>query len=184
MGKKGGFRSTLVLAAMIVVLSIAVGVALANFADRLPLLGPLFGGETRTTTSPVVVEGIQRLDELATVRWTESVVVTKETSDSSLEQFLTGERVVLVAAGEVEAGVNLAALGEDDVEVDGERVTIRLTSGCGRQASPTRPGMICRSGRRPPRWRLTRLFEFILILDSSCCSGRRVLLLDDNLYAA
>ncbi len=126
-GKRGGgLGTTLVLALVIVVLSMALGVGLARYGEDVPLLGALFGGETRITTSPVVVEGIQRLDRLATVRWTESVVVTKESSESSLEQFLTGEKVILVATGEVEAGVDLASLGPDDVEVDGERVTIRL----------------------------------------------------------
>jgi hypothetical protein len=62
-----------------------LGVGLAQYGDRLPILGTLFGEEgTRTTTSPVVVEGIQELDQLATVRWTESVVITKESGDSSL----------------------------------------------------------------------------------------------------
>ncbi len=112
------------LAFVIVVLSIALGVGLAGV--RVPLLGLLFGRGTEITTGPVVVEGVQRLDRLATVRWTESVVVTKESDGSSLERFLTGEKIVLVAAGEVEAGVDLANLTSDDVEVDGETVTIRL----------------------------------------------------------
>ncbi len=128
MGKRGSsLGTTLILALMLVVLSVALGVGLAWYGDRLPLLGTLFGdGGTRTVTSPVVVEGVQELDQLATVRWTESVVVTKESGDSSLERFLTGEKIVVVATGEVEAGVDLASLGEDDVEVDGEKVTIRL----------------------------------------------------------
>jgi hypothetical protein len=124
--REGGLGSTLVLALVIVVLSTALGVGLARYAERVPLLGPLLGEEPKTTTSPVVVEGIQRLDRLATVRWTESVVVTKESGGSSLERFLTGEKVILVATGDVEAGVDLAGLGPDDVEVDGEKVTIRL----------------------------------------------------------
>jgi hypothetical protein len=69
----------------------------------------------------VVVEGVQNLDRLATARWTESVVVTKESGGSSLERFLIGEKVVLGAVGEVEAGVDLASLGPGDVEVDGEK---------------------------------------------------------------
>lgn len=127
-GKKGsGLGTTLVLALVIVVLSVLVGVGLANYGGRLPLLGPLFVEEpARTTTSPVVVEGIQELDRLATVRWTESVVVTRESGGTRLEQFLTGERVLLVATGEVEAGVDLAEINEDDVRVDGDRVTIDL----------------------------------------------------------
>lgn len=127
-GKKGsGLGTTLVLALVIVVLSVLLGVGLANYGDRLPFLGPLFVEEpARTTTSPVVVEGIQELDRLATVRWTESVVVTRESGGTQLEQFLTGERILLVATGEVEAGVDLAEIGEDDVRVDGDRVTIDL----------------------------------------------------------
>jgi hypothetical protein len=124
--RESGLGTTLVLALVIVGLSIALGVGLAHYGERIPLLGLLFGGETKTTTSPVVVEGIQKLDQLATVRWTESVVVTKESGGSALEQFLTGEKVILVAAGEAEAGVNLANLGSDDVRVDGDKVTIRL----------------------------------------------------------
>ncbi len=127
MGKGTGFGTTLVLALVIVILSMALGVGLAWYGARLPILGALFGdGGTKTTMSPVVVEGVQELDRLATVRWTESVVVTKERGDGSLERVLTGEKIVLVATGEVEAGVDLASLGEDDIEIDGEKTTIRL----------------------------------------------------------
>ncbi len=127
-GKKGsGLGTTLVLALVIMVLSVLLGVGLANYGDRLPLLGPLFVEEpARTTTSPVVVEGIQELDRLATTRWTESVVVTRESGGTRLEQILTGERVLRVATGEVEAGVDLAEMGEDDVRVNGDRATIVL----------------------------------------------------------
>jgi Protein of unknown function (DUF4230) len=127
-GKKGsGIGITLVLALFIVVISVLLGVGLANYGDRLPLLGPLFVEEpARTTTSPVVIEGIQELDRLATVRWTESVVVTRERGGTRLEQVLTGERVLLVATGEVEAGVDLAEMDEDEVRVDGDRVTVDL----------------------------------------------------------
>ncbi len=125
--KRSGLGTTLVLALVIVVLSVLLGVGLANYGGRLPLLGPFFVEEpARTTTSPVVVEGIQELDRLATVRWTESVVITRESGGTQLEQFLTGERVLLVATGEVEAGVDLAEMDEDDVRVDGDRVTVDL----------------------------------------------------------
>jgi hypothetical protein len=126
-GKGSGLGTTLILALVIVVLSIVLGVGLDRYGADVPILGTLFGGgETKTTTSPVVVEGIQKLDRLATARWTESVVVTKESGDSALERFLTGEKIVLVATGEVEAGVDLSVLSPDDVEVDGKKVAIRL----------------------------------------------------------
>jgi Protein of unknown function (DUF4230) len=131
MGKRvGGFGTTLVLAFVIAVVGVGLGVALStqSFMQRVPVIGPLLFEEqpARTTTSPVVVEGIQDLNQLATVRWRESVVVTRQSGGTELERFLTGEKVLLVATGDVEAGVNLASLGRDDVQVDGKKVTIRL----------------------------------------------------------
>lgn len=122
-----GLGTTLVLALVIVALSMVLGVGLARYGGIFPIIGPFFdGGGTKITTSPVVVEGIQQLNQLATVRWTESTVVTKESEGNFLPRWLTGDKVLLVASGEVEAGVNLASLDSEDVEVEGEKVTIRL----------------------------------------------------------
>ena len=131
MGKKGGgLGTTLVLALVIVVVGVGLGVALSTqgFMERLPVIGPLFYEEdpAQTTTGPVVVEGVQDLNRLATVRWRESVIVTRESGGTELERFLAGEKVLLVATGDVEAGVDLASLGRDDVKVNGETVTISL----------------------------------------------------------
>ena len=130
MGKKGGFGTTLVLAFVIVVLGVGLGLAIStsDLMERVPVVGPLFFEEepAQTTTSPVVVEGIQDLNQLATVRWRESVIVTRQSGGSEFERFLVGEKVLLVAAGDVEAGVDLESLGRDDVRVNGETVTIRL----------------------------------------------------------
>ena len=131
MGKKGsGLGTTLVLALVIVVLSVALGVGIGTFGfmERIPVVGPFLLEEqpARTTTGPVVVEGIQDLNQLATVRWRESVIVTRESGGTDLEQLLVGEQVLLVAAGDVEAGVDLESLGRDDVRVSGETVTIQL----------------------------------------------------------
>lgn len=128
-GKKGdgGLLITLLLAASIVVISGVVGVGLARYGANLPVVGWLFGeGQPQTTTSPVVVEDIQKLDRLDTVRMTQSVVVTKETGGTELRRFLTGEEVILVAVGDVEAGVNLSDLTEGDVRVEDKVVTLRM----------------------------------------------------------
>ncbi len=128
--RAGGFGTTLFLALVVVVLSVALGVAISNFnfMERIPIVGPFLFEEqpARTTTGPVVVEGIQDLNQLATVRWKETVIITRESGGTELEQLVSGERVLLVATGDVEAGVNLADLGQDDVQVNGETVTIRL----------------------------------------------------------
>jgi hypothetical protein len=128
--KGGGLGSTLVMALLIVVLSVALGVGISrfDFMARIPVVGPFLFEEqpARTTTSPVVVEGIRDLNQLATVRLTESVLITGESGGTGLERIFFGERVLLVAVGEVEAGVDLANMSEEDVHIDGDRVTIRL----------------------------------------------------------
>jgi hypothetical protein len=128
MGRKGGgLGTTLVLALIIVVLGVALGVGLARYGQTLPLVGQLLGEKPpRTTTGPVVVEGIQKLDRLATVRWTESLPVTKETGGNISDRVFGGERVLLIATGNVEAGVDLGDVHKDDVSVNGDTVTINL----------------------------------------------------------
>jgi hypothetical protein len=121
--KGGGLGTTLVLALVIVVL----GVGLARFGSSLPLVGPLLAEKPpRTLTGPVVVEGIQELDQLATVRWTESVPVTRETGGDILDRLFNGEKVLVIASGEVDAGVDLGDIGKDDVSVKGDTVAIDL----------------------------------------------------------
>jgi hypothetical protein len=128
MGRKGGgLGTTLVLALIIVVLGVALGVGLARYGQTLPLVGQLLAEKPpRTTTGPVVVEGIQKLDRLATVRWTESLPVTKETGGNIWDRVFGGERVLLIATGNVEAGVDLGDVHKDDVSVNGDTVTINL----------------------------------------------------------
>ncbi len=128
MGKKSsGVGGAVVLAFAIVALGVVLGIGLARYGSSLPILGPIFGeARTQTTTSPVVVEGVKDLDQLATVRWTESVVITKETGGNAIKKTLTGEKVVLVATGEVQAGVDLSSLEDSDVQVEDNRVQINL----------------------------------------------------------
>jgi hypothetical protein len=126
-GKGGGLGATLVLALVIVVLGVALGFGLARFGSSLPIVGPLLGEKPpRTTTGPVVVQGIKELDQLATVRWTESVPVTRETGGDILDRLFSGEKVIVIATGEVEAGVDLGDIDKDQVSVNGDSVTIDL----------------------------------------------------------
>jgi hypothetical protein len=129
-GKRGGgLGTTLVLALVIVLVSVALGVGISrfDFVQAVPVLGGLLEERpARTTTGPVVVEGVRELDQLATVRWTESVPVTRQSGGDVLERLFSGEEVLLIATGEVEAGVDLSEIGEDDVSVEGDTVTMRL----------------------------------------------------------
>lgn len=72
--------------------------------------------------SPAVVAQIRQLNQLATVRYTvQKVVGIREPSYP-----LGEESILLVVQARVEAGVDLASLGEKDVQANRDGVTIRL----------------------------------------------------------
>jgi hypothetical protein len=79
---------------------------------------------------PAVVQGIHQLNELATAKYTTQVLVTEEENTKifrqPLPEFLTGEKLLLVAVGDVEAGIDLDELGPEDVQVKGDKVFINL----------------------------------------------------------
>jgi hypothetical protein len=121
--------TTLVLAFVIVCVSVGLGVGISrfDFMRAVPILGPLLEEKpARTTTGPVVVEGVRELDQLATVRWTESVPVTRQSGGDVLDRLFSGEEVLVIATGEVEAGVDLSEIDRGDVRVEDDTVTMRL----------------------------------------------------------
>src|SRR5215216_4081228 len=92
-------------------------------------VAPLLSEPTQTD-SPIVVQGIQRLNELATVKWTQQVIVEEEGNEEIwrryLPELLSGERVLLIAVGDVQGGVNLDELSEVAEQVEEHRETIDL----------------------------------------------------------
>jgi len=117
--RSGGFGTTLILALLLVIVSVAAGAALVYL-----IWNPTEPDE------PAVVQGIHRLNDLATAEYTSQVLVTEEENTEifrqPLPEFLTGEKLLLVAVGKVEAGVDLDELGAEDVRVMGETVIIDL----------------------------------------------------------
>ena len=116
---RGGIGTTLVLALLLVVVSLAAGVGLA-----LVIFNPTEPGEGDALL------GIRRLNELSTVEYTAQVLTTveedAEVGPVDIPDFISGEKLLLVAVGEVEAGVDLDTLGPEDVRVVGKTVTIDL----------------------------------------------------------
>lgn len=128
MGKWGsGLGTTLVMALVIVMLAIGIGLGLARYGYQLPLVGWIFPPPI-VTEKDVMIDGIQRLDQLATVRFSESVIITKESGGDGIRGILTGEKTILFAKGDVEAGIDLSTLDRNDVRVDDKNkiVTIDL----------------------------------------------------------
>jgi hypothetical protein len=83
-----------------------------------------FGPERRTLDSAAVVTQVQRLNELATVRYSIEKVVGMKEQKSPVGE----EAILLLVRGRVLAGVNLAGLTPGDVTAfDRGGVRIRLT---------------------------------------------------------
>lgn len=82
--------------------------------------------QTEYRSQPSVVEKIQQLQRLETVVYTMDKVVEGDRESLILPDFLAGDKLLLVAHGEVIAGVDLGALKTSDVTVSGRTIHVRL----------------------------------------------------------
>ena len=112
---------------LLVVLLIAVAaIVLLQLASGLPGLGSLLNPVQATPVSipqPSVINQIKPLGELHTSGYFLSTVVDTQMHVGVLNQL---QRVLLVACGKVDAGIDLQKLTEKDVKITGNSVTITL----------------------------------------------------------
>ena len=70
---------------------------------------------------------VQSLSRLETVSYSVEKIITAESGQESPFSFLVGDRLILVAHGQVIAGIDLGKMTEDDITVSGDgRVTVNL----------------------------------------------------------
>lgn len=84
-----------------------------------------FTGHGDTVTVSSVVRSIQQLQRLESVQYTIDQVVTDE-HEGMLRQPFAGDKILLIAHGDVIAGIDLAGLSGGAVSVHGSSVRIRL----------------------------------------------------------
>jgi hypothetical protein len=101
-------------------------IVLAQTGVPVPFLRHAFADLRFGMDQPTVVQRIQKLQRLESVKYTLEKVVTGERQSRFLPQSLAGERILLVVHGEVFAGVDLAKLQSSDVDVKGKQVKITL----------------------------------------------------------
>jgi hypothetical protein len=77
-------------------------------------------------SSTTVVERIRQLSRLETVVYSLDKIVEGNRQSAYLPDFLVGDKLLLVAHGEVIAGVDLGQLKTGDVRVKGDAVQVRL----------------------------------------------------------
>lgn len=74
--------------------------------------------------SRTVVKQIRDLQRLETAQFTIEKVIDAGTNKSAFQQLLFGDKILLIAQGEVIAGVDLSKLSDSDISISGS--TIRL----------------------------------------------------------
>ena len=97
------------------------------FGSKLPRW---FGhqGATRTYDTPVLLQQVQTLSELVTVKYVvEKVEIWEDPPSGLIAQFVAGDnRILLLARGNVKAGVDFGQLKPADLKVDGKTLWINL----------------------------------------------------------
>ena len=73
-----------------------------------------------------VLERIQKLSRLETVDFSIDKIVEGERTYALLPNFLTGDKLLLIAHGEVIAGMDLSQLKPGDLAMQGDTVTVHL----------------------------------------------------------
>jgi len=81
---------------------------------------------TIDTSSPSVVEKIRQLSRLESVVYSLDKIVEGERKSAYIPDFLVGDKLILVAHGDVIAGVDLQQLKPADVSVNGDAVHVHL----------------------------------------------------------
>ena len=81
---------------------------------------------TLDTSTPAIIARIQKLSRLETVDYSIDKIVEGERTSALLPNFLIGDKLLLIAHGEVIAGVDLSQLKPGDLSIAGTTVTVHL----------------------------------------------------------
>ncbi|MBQ1095067.1 DUF4230 domain-containing protein [Streptomyces sp. b94] len=92
----------------------------------VPGLKDLFGTETQDRSGPALLESVQDISRYEAASGNFQVVVDLEKDAKLLPDAIRGTRTLYVGAGTVDAFVDLGKVGEDDVEVNGDRTSATL----------------------------------------------------------
>jgi hypothetical protein len=91
-------------------------------------LNPLAAAPTAISVDrPAVIRQIQALNRLEATTYLTEQVITAEQSGNAFYNFFRGDKLLLVASGEVIAGFDLTKLRPEDVQVSADGVTTTVT---------------------------------------------------------
>ena len=127
--RSGCLIGAFIVAGALVVMGALIYLGLSRATDNLNpfdnISNPLAPAPTRVTvTGPAIVQQIRGLNRLETATATIRDVVTAEQERSNvISDFLLGDRLILIAQGEVIAGFDLSKMGPNDVFVSSDGIT-------------------------------------------------------------
>src|SRR5438270_5226501 len=113
--RRGWWILALLAATMIGAVAVAIWILSAGVLQSQGLMG-LLHRDTHTDIS-TIIDRVQRLQRLETIVYTTDQVVEGDRESPVLPNFLAGDRLLLIARGEVIAGVDLGRITKDDIHV-------------------------------------------------------------------
>lgn len=78
------------------------------------------------TNGTAVVKEVRKLQRLETASYTVEKIIDAGTSGNRFQEFLFGDKILLVANGQIVAGFDFAQVNEGDVVVNGQSITLSL----------------------------------------------------------
>jgi hypothetical protein len=82
---------------------------------------------TINLSRPAVIRQIRSLARLETAQFTiEKVIDASSSETNALQRFLFGDKILLIAHGQVIAGFDLSQMSQSDIEISGRAITMNL----------------------------------------------------------
>lgn len=78
------------------------------------------------TTNSAVIKEMRDLERLETASFTIEKIIEAGTQENAFREFLFGDKILLIAHGEVIAGIDFSKLRDNDIKLNGDTVTITL----------------------------------------------------------
>jgi hypothetical protein len=104
---------------VVLILIIVMGLwSIGNFFSKKPY--------TFNTSSQTVIKQIQSLNRLETASFTIEKIIDAHTNGNAFQQFLFGDKLLLIAEGKVIAGFDLSQVKSSDVHVNGTTLQVTL----------------------------------------------------------
>ncbi|GLY33914.1 DUF4230 domain-containing protein [Kineosporia sp. NBRC 101731] len=135
--KRSGFLTAALVVAVLIV-SGALALNLTTGAiDRLNPFKGLVKNQTIDRSGPAVLQSIQDLGQFEAASGYYELVVDVEKDVKPVPSFLAGQRTLFIAAGSVDAGVNLSKLGEGAIVMNDDRTEATINLPTPTMSSPT-----------------------------------------------